>query len=350
MKKENFYVEKDKYYLTKGVFIDIWEKYGCKGEITNKEEIFSILNEIVEHTHGQVNVDQFSEIDYTNICKIKHIDNYTYLYDKDFSDNRKDYLNEDLSEYDINIWKSFYGFSTYIYMLMDIKKLKFVKVKNHIAVLISLNLVPNKIIEDILINENNELINQEVHMAKLYSLYEFYEGDKCRFIKHECIVNNLPYYSCLIQPKIGSFNKNTSRMVLLDATMNEITSRMYNVRESIIETIDYDELASKGNTIRRIIEFLLKYVCVYNGIDNIKKKKIDSGYGKIELGSLHKEVKKLYPDIPMNQTFINIANDLSHDSERIYSTDEVLEFWDKAKNIIVYLKESIFINENQRGL
>lgn len=357
-KNNENYVENDKYYMSKNLFIDIWSKYGNKTEIMDKKEIFDILNEIVECSEGQVNVDQFSGLNYSNICKITHYENYTLIYNKVFEDNREDFLNGNLSEFETCTWKSFYGASTYIYMLMDIRKIKLVKFKNHVAIILLSNLLPNKDIKPILINKDNELINQKIDRSELYTMYEFYEGDKSNFLKHECIVSNLPYYSCLIQPKIGSFSTQTSRNILLMNTINEIKERMDKVRKSLesIECYEYDELHAKGNTIRTILEYTLKYLCVYNDVDKLGKTEIETGYGKVELSKLRKKIKSIYPQIDISQKTILMANSLSHDSGVLHEKESVLGFWDKAMTIIIKVKDILEqeevenIHMFQRGL
>lgn len=74
------------------------------------------------------------------------------------------------------------------------------------------------------------------------------------------------------------------------------------------EKLDIDEIFSKGNTIRNIMECALKHFCVIMNIPlEIEKK-----YGYIDLGELKKKLKN--QDINLSQGLINKANELSHDS------------------------------------
>jgi len=112
---------------------------------------------------------------------------------------------------------------------------------------------------------NNHKIDIDENISGLNTKYVFFEGNKENAIKHICKVNNLPFYSYLIQPKQGNFNSGISQEILLRATLNEVMNRMKETYFSLISlnNDDYDEIFAKGNTIRRILEYCLKYLLVY---------------------------------------------------------------------------------------
>lgn len=134
----------------------------------------------------------------------------------------------------------------------------------------------------------NEIICVDNCTEELYARYVFWEGDKENLIKVECIANNLPYYVCLIQPKEGIKGTFESKQILLTYTLKEIDKRLKRVGVALKEDIeDRDEIFSKGNTIRNILEYTLKHFCVIRGIEmNIEQK-----YGHIDLGELRKKIK-----------------------------------------------------------
>ena len=78
---------------------------------------------------------------------------------------------------------------------------------------------------------------------------------------------------------------------MLNETINEVSDRMNKVRDTIIHSneYDYDKLFSQGNTIRRILEYILKFFCLYEEIEV----KIDGKYGNVKLSELRKAIKSI---------------------------------------------------------
>lgn len=104
---------------------------------------------------------------------------------------------------------------------------------------------------------------------------------------------------------------------------------------------DRDEIFSKGNTIRNILEYTLKHFCVIRGIEmNIEQK-----YGHIDLGELRKKIKDI-PNINIPQSLVNTANELSHDSGKKYNIENVREFYGDVCELIKQIKDTIWTEEN----
>lgn len=329
--------------MSQRLFMDIWEKYGYKKEIFNKEEIYNFLNDIVIESKGLVILDHFSNINFDNLEKIEYKEPYMNFHWRNHEEYRKKYINKTLSEFEMLEW-GIWGYSTYSYIMMDIKKIRVVNKKGHLFILLHPNLTTSKNIEKTLIGSNNTLISKENNKDELYTQYMFWEGNVQDCIKHICTVSNLPYYVCLLQPKEGCTpNSNVSKELLLIATFGEINERIDKVYNSInqIDEYEYDELFSKGNTIRRIIEYTLKYLCIYKKIE-IKGKDLEDNYGDILLGALKKTINTTFEELNINQSFINIANELSHDSGEIFSKDEILEFCNDAKLLVDEIQKIIF--------
>ena len=159
-------------------------------------------------------------------------------------------------------------------------------------------------------------------------------------IKVECIANNLPYYVCVIQPKERIPSTGFSKRLLLLYTLKEINERLQKVWNALQQgNLDRDELFSKGNTIRNIMEYALKHFCV---IFNIPMD-IEQKYGHIDLGDLKKKIKE---EIEIPQSLINTANELSHDSGKKYSFDDIKSFYEKVKDLIEEIQKYILRKEN----
>lgn len=324
-----------KYELSEKLFLDIWEEYGFKDEILNRQQIYEILYKIVEKSKGNVILDHYSKINYDNILKVTYEAPYTKIYWKDFDNYRKQYINKTISDSDMMRW-CLWGYATYSYMLLNIKKIKFLKENNHIFILIQLNLISRKEANKALIKNGDEKISEESNIEDLYDEYMFFEGDKKYLKKHICQVCNLPYYTCLIQPKENNKSTRYSFLLLLRETFNEIEKRIKSAMNILndVNQYDYDEIYANGNKIRRVLEYALKHFCVYNKIEI----EINEKYSHIKLGDLKKAINKEIDSITIEQSMINTANELSHDTGKVLEKENVLEFGEKSLQLIYALQ------------
>ncbi|MCI8964033.1 MAG: hypothetical protein HFG37_10050 [Eubacterium sp.] len=327
------------YELSEQLFLDVWNKFGSPTEILDKPQMNKFLTELVNISKGWIILDHYSNINFDNIKKIESDEKYTKIFWKDFNNLRKKYLSKTISEDEFMTWQIF-GYYTYHYVLMDISKLKFLKIHTHLFVLLQANIIKPKEIEKYLLT-GNELISKEINTDELYTEYVFLEGKSEDIIKHSCIFGNLPYYSVIIQPKENCTASSViSKQIMLFETLNDIQNRLQNAQNNITKTpaYDFDELFSKGNTIRRILEFALKHYCVWANIPI----EIEDKYGYIELGKLKKILGKSNIEIP--QTLINIANELSHDSGTQFTKDDILKFYNNVYDLISTINQAISQN------
>ncbi|MBH0346348.1 hypothetical protein BK731_16705 [Bacillus thuringiensis serovar muju] len=327
------------YELSEKVFLDLWEEWGKPEELNDSDEVFKFLTELMDQTNGWVIWDHFSKGNYDYINKIEYNRPFTYIQWKDNNKFRKKFLKGELDDFSEMEW-SLYGYATYLYTVLHINKLKFKKYGNHIYLIFRVNLIPDHVIEKhFKLKSDNKLISKESMPNDLYKEYMFWEGDEKECIKHICKINALPYYTGLIQPKEGETPAFVSRLIMLNETLNEVHSRMDKVRENLItlDEYDFDSLLSQGNTIRRILEYTLKFYCLYEEIDV----KIDQKYGHVTLGDLKKEINKYSEEIEINKSLVNVANELSHDSGKVFSKDEILNFWKDSTKIVMQISNVI---------
>lgn len=317
------------YETSEQLFIDVWSKYGSPNQIENKQLIRDFLNDLIIQSKHLIVLDHYSHINFDEIIKVDfdESNNIFKLYWIDNEKYRIANLNHDLSEFDALIWYM-NGCCTYEYLAVDIRKIKFLVVDRHIFVLIQANMTSEKQMKKSVIG-NNEIIEIENCTDELYSRYTFWEGAKEELRKIICIVNNLPYYVCLIQPKENVTNTETSKKILLSHTIKEIDQRLNKVKLSLEDSsLDIDGIREKGNTIRTITEYALKHFCVMFNI----KIDIEHKYGHIKLGDLKKAVRDSNINIP--QSFVNTANELSHDSGKQFSLSDIITFYDNAKALM----------------
>lgn len=274
------------YETSEQLFIDIWKKYGSLDEVDDADIIFNILNDLVTVSKHKIVLDHYSHINFDEIIKVDY-DKENSIFKLYWLDNNKyrlANLNHELSEMDSMIWWTS-GYCTYEYLAVDINKIKFFKKDKHIFVLIQANMITEKELRKKVIGKN-EVIEIENCTDELYARYIFWEGNKDDLIKVECIANNLPYYVCVIQPKERIPSTGFSKRLLLLCTLKEINERLQKVWKALqLGDLDRDELFSKGNTIRNIMEFALKHFCVMFNIPI----DIEQKYGYIELGDMRKK-------------------------------------------------------------
>ena len=333
------------YELSEQLFLDVWNNFGSPSEIFDKQLINKFLTELVTISKGWIILDHYSYINFDNVKKIEADGKYTKIFWKDFNNLREKYLSKTISEDELMTWQIF-GYYTYQYVLMDISKVKFLKVHSHLFVLLQANIIKPKEIEKHLLT-GNELISKEVNTDELYTEYVFFEGNEKNIIKHSCIFEHLPYYSVIIQPKENcTASSVTSKQIMLYETLNDIQNRLENTQHKISKTsaTDFDELFSKGNTIRRILEYALKHYCVWANIPI----EIEDKYGYIELGKLKKILSKSNIGIP--QSLINIANELSHDSGASFTKDDIVQFYNNVYDLISTISQAINQNPHRMEL
>lgn len=328
------------YETSEQLFIDIWGKYGFPDEVDDAEIIFNILNDLIIESKHRIVLDHYSHINFDEIIKVEY-NKENSIFKLYWLDNTKYGVanrNHELSEMDSMIW-FVNGYCTYEYLAVDINKIKFLNKNNHIFVMIQANMITEKELRKKIIGKN-ETIKVENCTNELYARYIFWEGDKEDLIKVECIANNLPYYVCVIQPKERIPSTGFSKRLLLLYTLKEINERLEKVWNVLQQgNLDRDELFSKGNTIRNIMEYALKHFCVIFNIPmDIEKK-----YGYIDLGELKKKIKE---EIEIPQSLINTANELSHDSGKKYFLDDIKSFYKKVKTLLEEVQKYILKKEN----
>lgn len=329
------------YETSEQLFLDIWEKYGSPDEVEDTQTILNILNDLITQSKHLIVLDHYSHINFDEVIKVEYdeCNGIFKLYWLDNNKYRLANLEGSLSEIE---WITWYvsGCCTYEYLALDICKMKFVKVDTHLFVLLQANVVTEKELKKKVIGLN-EVIEIENCTEELYSRYVFWEGNKEDMIKVECIANNLPYYVCVIQPKERIPSTVVSKNLLLTFTIREINSRLKKVGRALEKGgLDRDELFAKGNTVRNIMEYALKHFCVIFDI----KLEIEKKYGHIDLSDLRKNIKSEM-EIEITQGLINKANELSHDSGKKYTLNDIREFYEAVMQLIGDIQQRIYEKE-----
>ena len=324
------------YEMSEKLFVDLWGKYGSPKEIKNPDVIYNFLNDLILSSKHKIILDHYSHINFDEVIKVDYIKdkNIFKFYWLDNNEYRLAHLEQTISKFDMASWK-LNGFCTYEYLAVDIKKIVFVNIKNHIFILIRANMVSEKKMKSKIVGKN-EVICMQNCTDDLYARYVFFEGKKENLKKIECIANNLPYYVCVIQPKQNYYDTGFSKELLLHYTLTEINERLKKVEKALTDdTLDEDDIFEKGNTIRRVMEYALKLFCVISDI----KIDIEKSYGHIKLSTLSKKIE--VSDIQISKIIVRIANEFSHDSGKNYNIEDVRKLLKDVLELVNQLEKKI---------
>lgn len=309
------------YSMSEQLFLDVWKEYGCPNELYDRDKIYNFLSTLVERSKTHIVLDHYSCINFDYVSKIEKDGEYIKIYWYDKNSFREKYLAKAINKNEMLAWSMFDCY-TYVYILLDIQKIRFIRRQDHLFILLLSNIIQYRDLKKKL-SCGNEMIKIEKNTSDLYTQYIFFEGDSSEFIKHSCIASDLPYYSCIIQPKQNIPNVLISKGLLLLATIDEVKQRLTRVRRKldIINEHENDDLFAVGNTIRTILECFLKYYCVIRKLD-LAKIDINQKYGYISLSELKKAINR-NGEINISQSIIDTANEMSHDSGKKISKEIV---------------------------
>ena len=300
------------YEMSEKAFLDVWEEFNCPEEIHGSENAYHFLNSIHEKTKGLFLIDHFSMVNYDHLSEIEYRDPFNILYWKNYE---KHSISDELEEY-------VFGNSTYIYSLCNIQKLLIINANGHLFILVMPVVSSDKEIRkflNITHLKDKQLIVEE-YPEEFYSKYNFILDGKI----HRCFSHHLPFFSFLIQPKERNRTTGVSTEIIMKATLYEAKDRIIRVKDKIkTQRLLNDEVFECGNTLRRILEYLLKYYMFFKGI-----KLPNSSYGHNLIGDLCKQLNKEKDGLvdKIDSKTIVIANELSHDSGKIYSSETILWF------------------------
>lgn len=125
---------------------------------------------------------------------------------------------------------------------------------------------------------------------------------------------NTPIFSMIFLPKNTASSSIFSKECLLEYNLNEALIRLNKVKKDLTkeDLKDDDIICEKANTVRRVLEYVLKVeLCYYQFKVNVKKE-----YSNLVLGDLQK-LTKPYRDDDINE-FIKMiivhSNEFSHES------------------------------------
>ena len=149
-----------------------------------------------------------------------------------------------------------------------------------------------------------------------------------------CLIHYI-FFSIAILPKGLRVGTDVSTKLLYIENANELIKRLNNIHKSLatIDELSPDDLSEKTNTVRRILENLLKIYSSYLRITYPKP------YSKLMLGDLMQAVKGhlAVGEQKGIEKLIESLNRGSHDSGKPLSKQEILDYNDSVTHLVYRL-------------
>lgn len=314
-----------KYIIENGsdIILNIAKQYP-DGVITNLNDVDTFFAQLMQETKGLLIVDFLDTDNWDNIksYKIDAQKGLLYVYWK-IPRTFEDELLEEME-------KMVFPFDSYGFVL-KFKQLKFFTIGNNAFFTIQGYAVTKKDVKRIAEEDNYNCIWKDE--ADVFSVEMIREKDKKR--EHWYFLNT-PIYSVLFFPKHIPLKPQQSKIVLYLYNLDDCLERLETTKEELLKISkatdlkfhDFeDAVCSKANTMRRIMEFILKLEICLHSKDIAKK--IDD-YSDLLLGDLIKNIKDRKTEeekLSLNR-IVRLSNTLSHDSGLPIKIEEANELFD----------------------
>lgn len=317
------------YEMSEQAFIDTWKNHGSPKELYGNENCYLFLKDLHKNTEGLFIVGHFSLYNYDNLFEIEHNGDYIHLIWKDFVKSPPPRGFEDMT---IEIYGAHYLFS-----LCKIQKIQFFDLHGHPYVLIMPIISEIKEVKKHLdiAKLDATKIRVDENLEKLFTTIRYLKDNKI----YECILHNMPFFSFLLQPKENERDTGFSQTILMYATLDYVNDRLKKVNSkfNVIDKYDFDEIRASGNTIRTILESLIKYYSIYYG-----HSLPEDHYGNNVLGKLKKNLKDDgLINQHLQQEMINLANDFSHDTGKACSKEDLIKLYNYADALLEGIQEGM---------
>ncbi len=270
---------------------------------TSIKEVSTFLNKLLIETKGLVIVDFLDSSNWDNITSIEVIEDKGVLFI-----HWRDYRNIKESKEEQEMRMLAFPASLYS-SLIKFKELRIVKTKNFPVFILRGHALKDKEIKGILQPGSSEylLLDNQDNFSKM-AVRKIND----QFETYLCL--NTPIFSMLINPKNSGYSAFNSKQILYYYNLSDSLLRLNKVKEELEkeELTDEDIICEKANTVRRILEYVLKVELCYRYRQiNVKK-----DYSDLLLGDLMKLIRP-FRETAMNDFLTHITiwlNELSHES------------------------------------
>lgn len=271
-----------------------------KDELKDLGEVGSFFDALIAKTDGLIVVDFLDQANWDCLASydIDRERGFLFVYWHDYRD-------VDSSNADTNRPDRFLSPASLYGLFMHFHSLKILRTENYPVFFLQGYALTDKQIRKILSpgTEKFELEADAFFSRRVYrKINEQWQVVRCL---------NTPIHSVLIIPKRSGLSRRDSKFFLYNYNVSIALERLKNLQRTLSGIVDDDieQLCEKANTIRRILENILKVECCYREVE------FNKPYSKLRLGDLLKSLKGYHDEI--NITFSKVAewtNELSHDS------------------------------------
>ena len=319
--------------ITQGtkIFSKIHQEIG-KNSITDTREFEDFLKKLISQTKGLVIVD-FLDANNWDYIKSFEIDHETKKVCINWHDYRK------ITESEENKYIRSMVFPGDVDGLtFDFQELRLIKVgdisifsfrgyavsSKEVGIIMSKDTTQFKVIED------SDNFSVEI-VRKINNEWQTY-----RYL-------NTPIFSTLIIPKDLNINASVSKKILFAFNIENSIERINRVDFDLNEKDEeVDFICEKSNTLRRIMENILKIECCYR----YKQIRVKKSYSELLLGDLVGLIKKFRSEgekVNLN-SIVRLANELSHDSGKPVTKIKALQLVTLVKDYCEALDREIHAN------
>lgn len=299
-------------------------------EVRDINLVYRFLIDLISNTNGLVMLDFLDTSGWDRLTNI-HVDvynNYLYLIWYQYSEENE------IIEYEIGgdiFSSSFTG------LFMHFQSMKIIQTRRFPAFILQGYAFSEKELKKIFFK------NTEKFEFRTYNNFSTDIVRKTNKKTQEITCINTPFHSILILPKDRRIDSHTSKKILYDYNFKEALHRIKKVKKELIdvEKNDFDVICEKSNTVRRILENILKIESCHRDV------KLKKPYSQVLLGDLNSVLKgyhqtnnsSIYDTILT--TMIIWTNELSHDSGLPIDKDKAVLLCSMLERYIYFLKEEI---------
>lgn len=315
------------------IFNKIHKEIG-KNSITDTRDFEIFLNKLISYTEGWVIVDflDAGNWDCIKSFEINHETRRVYI-------NWHDYRNKIESEEDKYI-RSMVFPGDINGLTFNFQELRLIKVGDISIFSFKGYAVSSK--------EVARIMSKDTEQFKIIDDSDNFSVETVRKINnHWQTYNylNTPIFSTLIIPKNLDISASTSKKILFAFNLENSIERVNKVTFDLSqqdEEIDF--ICEKANTLRRVMENILKIECCYR----YRQIRVKKSYSELLLGDLVRLMKGFRNNsekINLN-TIVRLANELSHDSGKPVTVVKALQLATLVKEYCEALDREIDINPN----
>lgn len=315
------------------IFNKIHQEIG-KNLITDTREFETFLNNLISQTAGLVIVDFLDAGNWDNI-KSFEINHETRRVNINWHDYRKAHESDEDKNMRSMVFPGDVDGLTF-----DFQELRLIKIGD-----ISIFSFRGYAVSS---REVEKIMKKDTEQFKLVDDSDNFSVETVRKINGEWQTYkylNTPIFSTLIIPKDLNISASISKKILFAFNLDNSKERINKVDSDLTTGEDeIDFICEKANTLRRIMENILKIECCYR----YRQIRVKKSYSELLLGDLVGLIKDFRSEAEKSNlnSIVRLANELSHDSGKLVTKGKALQLVTLVKDYCEALDREIYANPN----